>query len=53
LLQRYEASYRRHFELWKATAQKHGIALARIAAEADFQKALQLEGIPSGAVETA
>ena len=32
---------------------KHGIALARIAAEADFQKAVQVEGIPSGAVETA
>lgn len=53
LLQRYEAAYRRHFELWKATALKHGIALARVAAEADFQKAVQLEGIPSGAVETA
>lgn len=53
LLQRYETAYRRHFELWKATAQKHGIALARIAAAADFQKALQLEGIPSGAVEIA
>ena len=47
------SAYRRHFELWKATAQKHGIALARVSAEADFQKALQLEGIPSGAVETA
>lgn len=53
LLQRYEAAYRRHFELWKAAAQKHGIALARVSSVVDFQKALQLEGIPAGAVEPA
>lgn len=53
LLSRYESAYRRHFELWKAAALKHGIAMARISSEAEFQKALQNEGIASGAVETA
>lgn len=53
VLRRYESAYKRHFELWKAGALKHGIAMARVAAEKDFQKALQNEGIASGAVETA
>lgn len=53
LLKRYESAYKRHFELWKAAALKHGIAMARVSAEADFQKALQNEGVASGAVETA
>lgn len=53
LLQRYESAYRRHFELWKSAALKHGIAMARVSAEAEFQKALQNEGIASGAVESS
>ena len=53
LLQRYESAYKRHFSLWKAAALKHGVCLARVAAEAELQKALQNEGIASGAVETA
>lgn len=53
LLKRYESAYQRHFELWKAAALKHGIAMARVSSEAEFQKALQTEGIASGAVETA
>jgi uncharacterized protein (DUF58 family) len=51
LLRRYEQAYRRHFELWKVCARKHGIALARVNAEADFESALRTEGIPAGAVE--
>lgn len=53
LLRRYESAYQRHFELWKAAALKHGIAMTRVAAGAEFQKALQTEGVASGAVETA
>ncbi len=53
LLGRYETAYRRHFELWKSAALKHGIAMARVSSEAEFQKALQNEGIASGAVESA
>ncbi|MBL9133309.1 MAG: DUF58 domain-containing protein [Verrucomicrobiaceae bacterium] len=51
LLTRYEDAYRRHFTLWKAVAQKHGIALARVSSAADFQIALQAEALPAGAVE--
>ncbi|MBE7493556.1 MAG: DUF58 domain-containing protein [Verrucomicrobiaceae bacterium] len=51
LLTRYEDAYRRHFTLWKSAAQKHGIALARVSSTADFQKALQAEALPAGAVE--
>lgn len=53
LLKRYESAYQRHFELWKAAALKHGIAMARVSSEAEFQKALQTEGVASGAVEIA
>jgi uncharacterized protein (DUF58 family) len=51
LLRRYEQAYRRHFELWKVCARKHGIALARVSAEAEFEAALRTEGVPAGAVE--
>lgn len=51
LLQRYASAYARHFDLWKASAAKHGAALVRVPAEVDFQKALQAEGLMTGAVE--
>lgn len=51
MLARYTTAYARHFQLWKAAAAKHGTALVRVAAEADFQKALQAEGLATGAVE--
>ncbi len=51
LLRRYREAYARHFELWKAAAQKHGIALARVPSEPDFSAALQLEALRNGAVE--
>ncbi len=50
LLKRYQQAYHRHFELWKGAAIKHGIALARVPAALDFQKALQMEGVPCGAI---
>lgn len=53
LLKRYESAYKRHFELWKTAALKHGIAMARVSSAVDFQKALQHEGIASGGVESA
>lgn len=51
LLTRYRAAYARHFELWKAAARRHGVALARVPSNGDFAKALQLEALPTGAVE--
>lgn len=51
LLRRYEAAYRRHFDLWKAAALRHHIALVRVSSDAEFLKALQTEGVPAGAVE--
>jgi uncharacterized protein (DUF58 family) len=51
LLRRYREAYARHFELWKAAAQKHGIALARVPSEPDLSAALQLEALRNGAVE--
>lgn len=53
VMQRYLRAYTRHFELWKNAAAKHGIALARVSAEADFLTALRTEGIVTNAVEAA
>ena len=51
LLRRYRDAYTRHFDLWKAAAQKHGLALARVPCEPDLSAALQLEALRNGAVE--
>jgi uncharacterized protein (DUF58 family) len=53
VLRRYLHAYSRHFDLWKNAAAKHGIALARVSAEADFLTALRTEGIVTNAVEAA
>lgn len=53
LLQRYTQAYTRHFDLWKNAALKHGVAMARVAAEADFVQAMRVEGVPGNAVEAA
>jgi len=53
LLQRYQRAYMRHFELWKSAAAKHGVALARVSAEADFITGLRAEGLLTGASEAA
>lgn len=51
LLRRYTDAYHRHFELWKAAAARHGIALARVEAEREFLKAMRVEGASVGAVD--
>jgi uncharacterized protein (DUF58 family) len=53
VMQRYLRAYTRHFDLWKNAAAKHGIALARVSAEAEFLTALRAEGIITNAVEAA
>lgn len=49
--ERYQLAYRRHFELWREPCLRQGVAFARVAAEADFIKALRAEAALSGAVE--
>lgn len=51
LLKRYQDTYRRHFDLWKSMAHKHGVLMARIPAGHDFQTALQYEAISAKVVE--
>lgn len=51
VLRRYREAYERHFSLWKAAAQKHGIAMARVPAGLEFPAALQAEALKQGAVE--
>jgi len=50
-LARYTAAYRRHFDLWKDAAQRHGVALARVPATGDLGTALRMEAVAAGAVE--
>jgi len=51
LLRRYTAAYARHFALWKESCQRHGTAMARVPSSLPFPQALQLEALPSGAVD--
>jgi uncharacterized protein (DUF58 family) len=51
LLRRYRAAYGRHFDLWKAAAQRYGVTLARVPCAPDLSAALQLEALRNGAVE--
>ena len=51
LLRRYVAAYARHFSLWKEACRRQGVALARVPSGLPFPHALQLEALPSGAVE--
>lgn len=51
-LQRYKEAYRQHFALWKNTAQRQQVLLARIPCEPELQKALHTEAIAIGALET-
>ena len=51
LLKRYLASYSRHFSIWKEACRRQGVALARVPSGVPFPKSLQLEALPSGAVE--
>jgi uncharacterized protein (DUF58 family) len=51
LLKRYTDAYRRHFDLWKDGALRHGVALARVPATSDLGTALRVEAVAAGAVE--
>jgi uncharacterized protein (DUF58 family) len=51
LLRRYTSAYTRHFALWKEACQRHGVAMARVPSGIPFPQALQLEALPSGAVD--
>lgn len=51
LLRRYTSAYARHFDWWKESTRRHGIAMARVPAALAFPQSLQLEALPSGAVE--
>ncbi|MCB1233485.1 MAG: DUF58 domain-containing protein [Verrucomicrobiae bacterium] len=51
VLGRYQAAYRRHFDVWKTLSRKYDIILARVPAEPDFQAAIQVEAVSSGALE--
>ena len=51
LLKRYAAAYARHFTMWKESCRRQGVAMARVPAGVPFPQSLQLEALPSGAVE--
>jgi uncharacterized protein (DUF58 family) len=51
-LQRYKAAYVQHFSLWKNSALRQQVLLARVASEVDLQRALHAEAIAIGAFET-
>jgi uncharacterized protein (DUF58 family) len=51
LRRRYLDTYARHFELWKEHSRKHAALIARVAAEAPFEQAMQTEALRAGAVE--
>jgi len=51
LLKRYQDTYKRHFDLWKTMSRKHGVLMARVPSEPDFQSALQYEAISVKAIE--
>ncbi len=51
LMKRYTAAYARHFSMWKEACRRQGVALARVPSRVPFPQSLQLEALPSGAVE--
>jgi uncharacterized protein (DUF58 family) len=50
-LARHAEAYARHFAMWSDAARRHGITIARVAAEPEFFDALQVEALRLGAVE--
>lgn len=52
-LRNYLEFYRRHFDRWKAASLRSQTPLSRISAEGNFETAVKLEAIPSGAVQFA
>jgi hypothetical protein len=53
VLRQYLEAYRRHFARWKADAIRAQSPLARIPSESPFEAALNLEAVPSGALNLA
>ena len=53
LLKRYLKTYHHHFDRWKAAALRAQSPFARIPSVGDFDSAIKLEAIPSGAIQLA
>lgn len=53
VLRQYLEAYRRHFARWKADAIRAQSPLARIPSESPFEAAINLEAVPSGALNLA
>ncbi len=53
LLGRYRQAYARHFEAWRDACRRHGIGLARIAAEASLAKAIADGALRDGLLDWA
>lgn len=51
VLRRYHEAYQRHFDLWKTSSRRHGIPMARVAAEGDLLTAIQAEAALVGVIE--
>ncbi len=51
ILTRYLRAYATHFSLWREQSVRHGIAFARVPAEAELLAALRLEAVGAGCVE--
>jgi len=52
LLQRYRASYARHFEEWQTESRRHNLIMARVSADGDFVDAMLEEPLEKGAIES-
>lgn len=53
LLRRYREAYARHFESWREVCRRHGVGLARIAAEPDLAAALAEGALREGLLDAA
>ena len=51
VLRRYHEAYQRHFDLWKTSSRRHGIPMARVAAEGGLLTAIQAEAALVGVIE--
>jgi hypothetical protein len=53
LRDRYDAAYKRHFDLWRDSARRYGITFARVPSELDLITALRAHALPEGAAEVS
>lgn len=51
LRERYDAAYKRHFDLWRDAARRYGITFARVPTGLDLVTALRAHALPEGAAE--